>query len=133
MPCYILEYPKGLMSTIPIISFGLRIMVSLPALFMSRTASSHINFSFTNRVLLVLPCIILIIAYPEISSMNRVLTFTSFCSSGFNMSSFSEYIGTDLFKTSNLQSLEFITPWDSNTFFIPNTKSTFSCISDTQV
>ena len=65
-------------------------------------------------------------ASPEISSTNGALTFTNFCSSGFNITSFSGYIGTDLFKNSNLQSLEFITPSSSKTFFMPRTKSTFS-------
>ena len=107
------------MSTITIISFSLRIMASFPAFFMSKTALLHVNFSFINRVLLVLPSIILIISHPEISSINRALTFTSFFSSGFNIISFSGYIGTDLFKNSNLQSLEFITPSSSNTFLFP--------------
>ena len=55
-------------------------------------------------------------ASPEMSSTNRALTFTSFCSSGFNISSFSGYMGTDLFKNLNLQSLDFIMPSNSNTF-----------------
>ena len=55
-------------------------------------------------------------ASPEMLSINRALTFTSFCSSGFNISSFCAYMGTDLFKNLNLQSLEFITPSNSNTF-----------------
>ena len=121
------------MSTIPIISFRLRIMVSLPAFFMSKTALLHVNFSFINKVLLVFPSIILIIANPKISSTNGALTYTSFGSSGFNICSFSGYMGTDLLKNSNLQSLEFITPSNSNTFFIPKTQSTFSFISDTKV
>ena len=66
------------MSTIPIISFGLQIMVSLPAFFMSKTALFHVNFSFISKELLVFPSIILIIANPEISSTNGALTFTSF-------------------------------------------------------
>ena len=76
---------------------------------------------------------ILIIANPEISSINGALTFTSFCSSGFNIIFFSGYNGTDLFKNSNQQSLEFMTPSSSKTFFIPKTKSTFSWILDTKV
>ena len=36
---------------------------------------------------------ILIIATPEISSTNGALTFTSFYSFGFNITSFSGYIG----------------------------------------
>ena len=74
------------MSTIPIISSGLRIMVSFPAFFMSKTALLHVNFNFINRVLLVLLSIILIISNPKISSINRALTFTSFCSSGLILS-----------------------------------------------
>ena len=42
-----------------------------------------------------------------------------------------EKMGTDLFRNLKQQSLEFITPSNSNTFFMPRTKSTFSCISDT--
>ena len=121
------------MSTIPIISSGLRIMVSFPAFFMSKMALLCVKFNFINRVLLVLPSIILIIANPKFSSINGALTFTSFCSSGFNSISFSGYIGTDLFKNSYQQSLEFMKPSSSNIFFIPKTKSTFSIISDTNV
>ena len=118
------------MSTIPIISPGLRIIVSFPAFFMSQTALLHINFSFINRVLLVFPSIILIIANPEISSINGALTFTSFCSSGFNIISFSGCIGNDLFKNSNLQSHEFITPSNSNTFLYPKL-NLHSCVFQT--
>ena len=116
------------MSTIPIISFGLRIMVSFPAFFKSKTALLHVNFNFINGVLQVPLLIILIIANPEISSTNGALTFTNFCSSGFNIISFSGYIDTDLFENLNQQSLEFITPSNSKTFFIPRTRSTFSWI-----
>ena len=112
------------MSTIPIISLGLRIIVSFPMFLISKIALLHVNFSLIDRVLLVLPSMILIIVKPEILSTNGALTFTNFFSSGFNITSFSGYIGTDLFKNSNLQSLEFITP-NLNTFFMPKTKSTF--------
>ena len=64
-------------------------------------------------------------ASPEILSTNGALTFTNFCSPDFNITSFSGYIGTDLFKYSNLQSLEFIIPSSSKTFFMPRTISTF--------
>ena len=121
------------MSTIPIISLGLRIIVSFPMFLMSKIALLHVNLNFIDRVLLVFPSMILIIAKPKISSINGALTFTNFFSSGFNITSFSGYIGTDLFKNSNLQSLEFITPSNSNTLFMPKTKSTLLCISDTNV
>ena len=107
--------------------------MSFPIFLMSRIALLHVNFNFIDRVLLVFSSMILIIAKPEISSTNGALTFTSLFSSGFSITSFSGYIRTDLFKNSNLQSLEFITPSYSNTFFIPKTRSTFSCISDTSV
>ena len=92
--------------------------MSFPAFFISNTALFHVNFNFINRVLLVFPSIILIMASPEMSSTNGALTLTSFCSSGFNISSISGYMGTDLIKNSNLQSLEFITPSSLNTQFL---------------
>ena len=39
----------------------------------------------------------------------------------------------DLFKKLKQQLHEFITPSNSNIFLIPRTKSTFSCISETNV
>ena len=84
------------------------------------------NFNFINKVLLVPPSRILIMVIPEISSINEALTFISFCSLGFNITSFSGKIGTYLFKNLKQQSLEFITPSNLNTFFIPKTKSMFS-------
>ena len=74
-----------------------------------------------------------IIAKPEILFTNGALTFTNVCLSHFSIISFSGYIGTNLFKNSNLQSIEFIMPSNSNIFFMPKTKSMFSCISDTNV
>ena len=42
-------------------------------------------------------------------------------------------IGNDLFKNLKQQSLEFITPSNLKTFFMPKTKSTFLWISETNV
>ena len=62
-----------------------------------------------------------------------LLTSLIFFPFGFNtMCSFGK-IGMDLFKKLKQQSHEFITPSNSNIFLIPNTKSTFSCISHTKV
>ena len=55
-------------------------------------------------------------AIPEISSTNGTLTFISFHSFGFNITSFSGKMGIDLFKNVKQESLEFITPSNSNTF-----------------
>ena len=104
----------------------MNIMVSVPLFTMSNLALFHVNFSFLSRVLWVTASYILTIASPEISSMNGVFTFISFCSLGFKLKQLSGNMGTDLFKNLKQQSLEFITPSNSNTFFIPRTKSTFS-------
>ena len=65
------------------------------------------------------------IANPDISSTNEALTFINFCSLGFKIILCSGSIGTDLFKNLKQQSMEFITPCNSNTFFIPKTKSMY--------
>ena len=65
--------------------------------------------------------------------MNGASTFINFCSFGFNTICSFGKSGMDLFKKLKQQSHEFATPSNSNIFLIPNTKSTFSCISDTEV
>ena len=57
----------------------------------------------------------------------------NFCSLGFRMIHSFGKMGRDLFRNLKQQSHEFITPYNSNTFLISNTKSTFSWISDTRV
>ena len=75
---------------------------------------------------MILPSKILTMVNPKISSTNGALTFISFCSFGFNITSFSGNMGKELFKNLKQQSLEFITPSNWNTFFIPKPKSTLS-------
>ena len=73
------------------------------------------------------------IARPDISSTNEVYTLINFCSLGFStMHSFGK-MGRDLFRKLKQQSNYFITPSNSNTFLIPNTRSTLSWISETMV
>ena len=72
-------------------------------------------------------------ANPEISSINGAFTFINFCLLGFKIMQFSGNMGTGLLRNLKQQSLEFITPSSSNTFFIPKTKSMFSLISDGNV
>ena len=72
-------------------------------------------------------------ANPDISSINGASTFINFCSLGLNtMCSYGKN-GIGLFKKLKQHSHEFIIPSSLNIFFTPRTKSTFSCISDTNV
>ena len=73
------------------------------------------------------------IAKPETSSINGASILTNFCFFGFKTKFSFGNRGIDLFKKLKQHSHEFITPSSSNTFLIPKTKSTFSCISDTTV
>ena len=100
-------------------------MVSMPFFIISNTAVFHVNFNFINKVLWVPPSNILTTANPKISPMDWAIYFINFCSLGFKIMWSSGNMGKDLFKNLKQQSLEFITP-NSNTFFIPKTKSTFS-------
>ena len=86
---------------------------------MSSMALFHVNFNFNKTVLWVPPSNILAMANPEISSINEAFTFISFSSLGFKIVQFSGNMGTDLFKNLKQQSLEFITPSNVNTFFMP--------------
>ena len=98
----------------------------MPLFTISYIAIFHVNFNFINIVLQVPPSSILTMANPEISSMNGAFTFISFCSLGFKIMQSPGKMGKDLFRNLKQQSLEFITPSNSNTFFIPRTKSMFS-------
>ena len=77
-------------------------------------------------VLYILPSRILIIAKPDISSMNGAFTLINFCSLGFKIICSFGKMGRDLFRNLKQQSNKFITPSNSNTFLIPKTRSTFS-------
>ena len=71
------------------------------------------------------PSNILTIASPDFSSINETFTLISLCSFVFHILCSFGKIGNDLFKNLEQQSLELITPSNSNTFLIPNTRSTF--------
>ena len=72
-------------------------------------------------------------AIPDISSTNRASISINFFSPGFITTCSLQNIGIDLLKNLKLDSLESITPSNSNRFFIPKTISTLSNISDTSV
>ena len=107
--------------------------VSRPLFVISNIAKFHVNFNLSIIVLCVFLSNTFIIANPDISSINGASTFINLCSFGFNTTHSFGKIGMDLFRKLKQQSHEFITPSNSNILLIHNTKSTFSCISDTNV
>ena len=107
-------------------------IVSKPLLVICNIVEFHMNFNLSIIVLCVFLSSTLIIANPDISSINGASTFINFCPFGFiTMCSFGK-IGIDLFKKLKQQSHEFIMP-NSKIFLIPKIKSKFSYISDTKV
>ena len=109
------------------------IIESKQLIALSNIAEFCTNFNLSIIVLCMFLSSILIIANPDISSINGASTFISHCSFDFNtLCSFGKF-DMDLFKKLKQQSYEFITPSNSNILLIPKTKSMFSCISDTKV
>ena len=88
------------------------------------------NFSLNNIVFCTFLSNSLIMANPDILTINDASTFINFCSLGLI-----PYVllGVDLFRKQKQQSHAFITPSNSDMFLMPNTMSTFSRISDTNV
>ena len=68
-------------------------------------------------------------AIPVISSSKT----THFCSFGFTSTFSLGKNGIDLLRKLKQEFCESITPSSSKRFLIPNTRSTFSCISETKV
>ena len=99
----------------------------------SNDAQFFTNFSFNTTVHCSLLSNIFTMARPEISSTNSASIFMKFLSFGFNTTCSFEKNGIDLFRNLKDESYMSITPSNSNTFFMPKTRSTSSCISDTNV
>ena len=57
--------------------------------------------------------------------MNVALTFINFCLLGFQIILCSGNMGTDQFRNLKQQSLKFIAPSNSNTFFMPKKSQHF--------
>ena len=65
--------------------------------------------------------------------MNGAFTLINLYSLGFRTTHSFGKMGRDLFRNLKHQSHEFITPSNLNAFLIPNTRPTFSWISETRV
>ena len=100
---------------------------------MSRDAQFLINYNLSTTVHCSLLSNVFTITRPEISSTNGASTFIYFLSLGLTTTCSLEKNGVDLFKNLNEESHISTIPSNSYAFFIPNTKSTLSCISDTHV
>ena len=72
-------------------------------------------------------------AMPDDSSTKGASTMTIFCDAGAISTVITGKDGIDLLRKIKQDSLESITPSSSNMFFIPISRSTLSCISDTKV
>ena len=72
-------------------------------------------------------------AIPDNSLIKGASTMTIFCYAGATSTFVTGKNGIDLLRKLKQDSLEAITPSNSNMFFIPITRSTLSCISDTKV
>ena len=84
-------------------------MVSKPLFVMSSVDEFFINFNFSIIMLCVILSNILIIASPDISSINGASTLINFCFFDFNNMHFLGQIGRDLFRKLKQQSHEFVT------------------------
>ena len=76
---------------------------------------------------------ILTMTNPEISSVMDVSIFINLCSLGYSITCSFEKHGIDLCRKLKHDSLKLIIPSNLNIFFIPETKSILSCISETNV
>ena len=84
-------------------------IVSKPLFVIFNVTKFHVNLNLSIIVLCMLLSSTLIIANPEISSMNGASTYITLCFFGFNtIHSFGE-IGIDLFKKLKQQSHKFDT------------------------
>ena len=100
---------------------------------MSNVGLFLMNLSFIIIVLCAFWSNILTIVDPESSSMKGASIFINLCSLGLSTICSFEKKGSDMFRQLKQESHTFITPSSSKIFFMPKTKSTFSCISDTSV
>ena len=91
------------------------------------------NFSFNTTVHCPLLSNFFTIASPDMSSINSASIFINLFSFGFSIICSFKKNGMDLFRNLKDESYMSITPSNLNTFFMPNTKSTLSCIFDTNV
>ena len=79
----------------------------------------HVNFNLSIIVFCAFISNTLIMARPDISSINDASTFINFCSLGFKTMHSLGKIGINLFKKLKQQSLELVMPFNSNMFLIP--------------
>ena len=117
----------------PSICFGSNITIFWVLFVTSNDALFLTNFNFKTTVHCSLLSNIFTMARHKISSVNGTSIFMNFLSFGFSTTCSFEKNGIDQFRNLNIESCMSVTPSNSNIFFMPKTKSTLSCISDTSV
>ena len=120
-------------SKMPNRSLGLNASLSTPLFITSNIAKFHVNLSFSIIVFCAFLSYILTIVNPEISSTYGASIFINFYSFCFDTICSFTRKGINLFRKLEHDSYEFIIPFNSNMLSIPNTRSTFSSISDSNV
>ena len=108
-------------------------MVSCMSFLTLNVALFLMKFIFIVRVICSFVSNNLVMAIPVISSSNGASKTIIFCSFGLLQPFLLEKRGTDLFRKLKQEFCESITPSSSKRFLIPNTRSTFSCITGTNV
>ena len=93
----------------------------------------HVNLSFSIIVFCAFLSNILTVANPEILPTNGASIIINICSFCFKTICSFAKIGINIFKKLKHYSHEFIMPSNSNIFCMPNTRSTFSCMSNNNV
>ena len=117
-------------STIPL---GIIIIVPVEVLVIYNIAEFLTNFMFSIIIISTFLSDIFTITNPDISSMEDTFILINLCSLGLNIIYSFRKHGVNLFKELKHDYLEMSIPSTSNIYFIPRTKSTFSCIPETAI
>ena len=117
----------------PSIWVGLKVTVSCMSFLTLNVALFLMNFIYMVRVICSFVSYNLVMAIPVISSSKAASKTTSFYSFGFTSTFPLGKNGMDLLRKLKQEFHESIIPSSSKRFLIPNTRATFSCISETKV
>ena len=110
-----------------------KVIVPCVLFLIFKTTLFQINFNFIMFVVYSFMSKIFTMAMPDNSSTKGASIMTIFSDAGAIFTVITGKNGIDLLRKLKQDSRESIMPSSSNMFFIPMTKSTLLCISDTKV